>query len=261
MWACCKSIPMLLSQCRHRVRVARCWGQPGREENVMLSCLWSYLSASSSLGHTDIQTAPLNVTGVMSCSCKHFFKCFPPADEDECAVRNPCSHTCHNAMGSYHCSCPKGLTIAADGRMCQGKGSCRGQAGYKEPHSMLSMERCFLQAGPFGHCMIGVLIIWLMNRFAVTYFTVAQVEDVALSVCHCATVRFTAFLYLQMLMSVPWAGTAATPTRTVRTALAHTAACCAAGPASGGRWMGSAARVWQSLDFCVSWSELNLSCN
>ncbi|KFV03499.1 Hemicentin-1, partial [Pterocles gutturalis] len=30
------------------------------------------------------------------------------SDEDECAVRNPCSHTCHNAVGSYYCSCPKG---------------------------------------------------------------------------------------------------------------------------------------------------------
>ncbi|NXW60808.1 HMCN1 protein, partial [Eurystomus gularis] len=30
------------------------------------------------------------------------------SDEDECAVGNPCSHTCHNSMGSYYCSCPKG---------------------------------------------------------------------------------------------------------------------------------------------------------
>uniref|UniRef100_A0A8C3PW12 Hemicentin 1 n=1 Tax=Chrysolophus pictus TaxID=9089 RepID=A0A8C3PW12_CHRPC len=45
-------------------------------------------------------------------------------DEDECAVRNPCSHTCHNTMGSYHCSCPKGLTISADGRMCQDVDEC-----------------------------------------------------------------------------------------------------------------------------------------
>lgn len=195
----------------------------------------------------------------MSCSCKHFFKRFLPADEDECAVQNPCSHTCHNAMGSYHCSCPRGLTIAADGRMCQGKGSCHGQAGYRAPQHV-RMERCFLQAGPFGHCMIGVLIIWLMNRFAVMYFIVAHVQDVAQSVCR-AMVRFTASLYLQMLMSVHWAGTAATLTRTARTAQAHTTACCAAGPASGGRRMGSAARVRHSLGFGVSCSKLNLSCN
>ncbi|PNI67325.1 HMCN1 isoform 2 [Pan troglodytes] len=46
------------------------------------------------------------------------------ADEDECAAGNPCSHTCHNAMGTYYCSCPKGLTIAADGRTCQDIDEC-----------------------------------------------------------------------------------------------------------------------------------------
>ncbi|RMC08359.1 hypothetical protein DUI87_14601 [Hirundo rustica rustica] len=45
-------------------------------------------------------------------------------DEDECAVGNPCSHTCHNAVGSYYCSCPKGLTISADGRTCQDIDEC-----------------------------------------------------------------------------------------------------------------------------------------
>ncbi|XP_049724489.1 hemicentin-1 isoform X1 [Elephas maximus indicus] len=46
------------------------------------------------------------------------------ADEDECAERNPCSHTCHNAMGTYYCSCPMGLTIAVDGRTCQDIDEC-----------------------------------------------------------------------------------------------------------------------------------------
>ncbi|NXJ63832.1 HMCN1 protein, partial [Rostratula benghalensis] len=46
------------------------------------------------------------------------------SDEDECAVTNPCSHTCHNTMGSYYCSCPKGLTISADGRTCQDIDEC-----------------------------------------------------------------------------------------------------------------------------------------
>uniref|UniRef100_H0WC62 Hemicentin-1 n=1 Tax=Cavia porcellus TaxID=10141 RepID=H0WC62_CAVPO len=46
------------------------------------------------------------------------------ADEDECAAGNPCSHTCHNAMGAYYCSCPTGLTIAADGRTCQDIDEC-----------------------------------------------------------------------------------------------------------------------------------------
>ncbi|XP_060933914.1 hemicentin-1 [Limanda limanda] len=46
------------------------------------------------------------------------------ADENECEVGNPCSHTCHNAMGSYYCSCPRGLTISADGRSCQDIDEC-----------------------------------------------------------------------------------------------------------------------------------------
>ncbi|KAM9212162.1 hemicentin-1 [Dugong dugon] len=46
------------------------------------------------------------------------------ADEDECAERDPCSHTCHNVMGTYYCSCPTGLTIAVDGRTCQDIDEC-----------------------------------------------------------------------------------------------------------------------------------------
>ncbi|MEQ2163443.1 hypothetical protein GOODEAATRI_030219, partial [Goodea atripinnis] len=41
------------------------------------------------------------------------------ADENECEIGNPCSHTCHNTMGTYYCSCPHGLTISADGKTCQ----------------------------------------------------------------------------------------------------------------------------------------------
>ncbi|XP_032380766.1 hemicentin-1 isoform X2 [Etheostoma spectabile] len=46
------------------------------------------------------------------------------ADENECEVGKPCSHTCHNAMGTYYCSCPRGLTISADGRTCQDIDEC-----------------------------------------------------------------------------------------------------------------------------------------
>nr|XP_054608122.1 hemicentin-1 isoform X2 [Nothobranchius furzeri] len=46
------------------------------------------------------------------------------ADENECEVGNPCSHTCHNAMGTYYCSCPRGLSISADGRTCQDIDEC-----------------------------------------------------------------------------------------------------------------------------------------
>ncbi|XP_042661906.1 hemicentin-1 isoform X1 [Tyto alba] len=73
------------------------------------------------------------------------------SDEDECAVRNPCSHTCHNAMGSYYCSCPKGLTISADGRTCQdidecalGGHSCH--AG-QDCENIIGSYRCVVRCG------------------------------------------------------------------------------------------------------------------
>lgn len=47
--------------------------------------------------------------------------CFLSLDEDECITQKPCPHICHNVVGTYYCSCPKGLTISADGRACQGK--------------------------------------------------------------------------------------------------------------------------------------------
>ncbi|XP_023810079.1 hemicentin-1 isoform X2 [Oryzias latipes] len=46
------------------------------------------------------------------------------ADENECDVGNPCSHTCHNVMGTYYCSCPQGLSISADGKTCQDIDEC-----------------------------------------------------------------------------------------------------------------------------------------
>uniref|UniRef100_G1MRA1 Hemicentin-1 n=1 Tax=Meleagris gallopavo TaxID=9103 RepID=G1MRA1_MELGA len=69
-------------------------------------------------------------------------------DEDECAVQNPCSHTCHNAMGSYHCSCPRGLTIAADGRMCQDVDECA-----LGRHSCHTDQDCENSAGSY-HCVL-----------------------------------------------------------------------------------------------------------
>lgn len=56
------------------------------------------------------------------------------ADENECEVGNPCSHACHNTMGTYHCSCPRGLTISADGRTCQGRTPAHTLASSPSPH-------------------------------------------------------------------------------------------------------------------------------
>ncbi|KAM4812745.1 hemicentin-1 [Urocitellus parryii] len=73
------------------------------------------------------------------------------ADEDECTAGNPCSHTCHNAMGTYYCSCPKGLTIAADGRTCQDIDECAlgghaCQAG-QDCDNTIGSYRCVVHCG------------------------------------------------------------------------------------------------------------------
>ncbi|XP_027579260.2 hemicentin-1 [Pipra filicauda] len=70
------------------------------------------------------------------------------SDEDECAVGNPCSHTCHNTVGSYYCSCPKGLTISADGRTCQDIDECA-----LGGHSCHPGQECENVMGSF-HCVV-----------------------------------------------------------------------------------------------------------
>uniref|UniRef100_A0A8C8RV15 Hemicentin-1 n=1 Tax=Pelusios castaneus TaxID=367368 RepID=A0A8C8RV15_9SAUR len=73
------------------------------------------------------------------------------SDEDECAVRNPCSHTCHNAVGTYYCACPRGLTISADGRTCQDIDEC-GLGGHtchagQECENIIGSYRCVVRCG------------------------------------------------------------------------------------------------------------------
>ncbi|XP_027560313.1 hemicentin-1 isoform X2 [Neopelma chrysocephalum] len=73
------------------------------------------------------------------------------SDEDECAVGNPCSHTCHNTVGSYYCSCPKGLTISADGRTCQDIDECAlgGHSCHpgQECENVMGSFRCMVRCG------------------------------------------------------------------------------------------------------------------
>ncbi|XP_059334168.1 hemicentin-1 [Ammospiza nelsoni] len=73
------------------------------------------------------------------------------SDEDECAVGSPCSHTCHNAVGSYYCSCPKGFTISADGRTCQDIDECAlgGQSCHagQDCENLPGSFRCVLRCG------------------------------------------------------------------------------------------------------------------
>ncbi|XP_069039515.1 hemicentin-1 isoform X2 [Lepisosteus oculatus] len=47
------------------------------------------------------------------------------ADEDECAAQTPCSHSCHNTMGAYSCSCPPGFSISPDASTCQDVDECQ----------------------------------------------------------------------------------------------------------------------------------------
>lgn len=60
-------------------------------------------------------------------------------DENECEEGSPCSHACHNAVGTYYCSCPRGLTISADGRTCQGT-SCAHTNQIAHIDAMLLLE-------------------------------------------------------------------------------------------------------------------------
>ncbi|CAJ1068041.1 hemicentin-1 [Xyrichtys novacula] len=46
------------------------------------------------------------------------------ADEDECALQSPCSHSCNNIMGGFSCSCPSGFTISADTNTCTDIDEC-----------------------------------------------------------------------------------------------------------------------------------------
>ena len=46
---------------------------------------------------------------------------FSYTDIDECSIANDCSHTCHNTIGSYHCSCDEGYSLSSiDSRTCNG---------------------------------------------------------------------------------------------------------------------------------------------
>ncbi|CAI9595566.1 unnamed protein product, partial [Staurois parvus] len=73
-------------------------------------------------------------------------------DVDECEIRRPCSHTCHNVLGSYSCSCPSGYTLAMDNRNCKDLDECKMGTHQcpsgQECINMPGTYRCHLRCGP-----------------------------------------------------------------------------------------------------------------
>ncbi|XP_067398294.1 hemicentin-2 [Emydura macquarii macquarii] len=68
-------------------------------------------------------------------------------DQNECAaMKSPCSHACHNSVGSFSCSCPAGYALAPDGKECRGK---EGGAEGADIHACRPGQRCANLAGAY----------------------------------------------------------------------------------------------------------------
>ncbi|KAG9473293.1 hypothetical protein GDO78_019504 [Eleutherodactylus coqui] len=73
-------------------------------------------------------------------------------DIDECELRRLCSHTCHNNLGSFSCSCPAGYALAPDNQNCRDLDECRLGSHQcpsgQECDNTLGSYRCLLRCGP-----------------------------------------------------------------------------------------------------------------
>ncbi|XP_030391158.1 hemicentin-2 isoform X2 [Gopherus evgoodei] len=66
-------------------------------------------------------------------------------DQNECAAaKSPCSHACHNSVGSFSCTCPAGYALAPDGRECRDVDEC-----VQGTHACHPEQQCANLAGAY----------------------------------------------------------------------------------------------------------------
>ena len=106
--------------------------------NKSATTQWALISASAELGTVSIQTIIIALVSLYYLFCSltvsknhrcglsivFFFHPSSLLDIDECAQGiDQCEHNCHNAIGTYTCSCNTGFMLNPDGFRCDGEPS------------------------------------------------------------------------------------------------------------------------------------------
>uniref|UniRef100_UPI00398EE55D hemicentin-1-like n=1 Tax=Pristiophorus japonicus TaxID=55135 RepID=UPI00398EE55D len=100
------------------------------------------------------------------------------ADENECSVGNPCSHTCHNTMGSFSCMCPSGFTVALNGKTCDDIDECG-----LGTHMCHFGQDCQNEAGSY-RCLVHCGIGFKLSAEGANCEDVNECEESASPPCH-----------------------------------------------------------------------------